>query len=43
MCQIQQPRLALKHAQKAGFASNKALPQLTAEGFMESMRINALS
>lgn len=27
----------------AGFASNKALPQLTAEGFMESMRVNALS
>lgn len=27
----------------AGFASNKALPDLTAEGFMESMRVNALS
>lgn len=27
----------------AGFASNKALPDLTAEAFMESMRINALS
>ncbi|OAX44119.1 NAD(P)-binding protein [Rhizopogon vinicolor AM-OR11-026] len=27
----------------AGFASNKALPDVTAEGFMESMRINTLS
>ncbi|KAG1883706.1 hypothetical protein F4604DRAFT_1878932 [Suillus subluteus] len=26
----------------AGFASNKALPDLTTEGFMESMRVNAL-
>lgn len=38
-----QPHPALKHAEKAGFASNKALPDMTAEGFMESMRVNALS